>query len=70
MLPENLLFIAIKLLLIVLLVIYLLIAILIARQIVLMNKAIRTKLSGLLNLVSFIHILLVFVVLIVILLTK
>ena len=68
MLPENLLFISIKLLLVVLLLIYMLIAILIARQIILMNKAIKTKLSGILNLIGLIHIGLVFIVLIVVLL--
>ncbi len=57
---ENILFIVIKTLVIVLLTMYFFIAVLIARQVFLMNKAIRTKLVGCLNLIVLLHIVLVF----------
>ena len=61
---SNILFLVVKTLVFVLLLIYFFVAILIARQVFLMNKAIKTKLAGCLNILVLLHILLVLGVLI------
>lgn len=70
MIEANLVILVVKTLSAVLLVIYLLFAVLISRQVFLMNKAIKTKLSGCLNLLSIAHILLVLLVFIAIILVR
>ncbi len=55
----RILTIVIKTFVIVLVFIYVLIGVLISRQVFLMNKAIKTKLAGCLNLVSLIHIIMI-----------
>ncbi|MBN2015412.1 hypothetical protein JW766_01130 [Candidatus Dojkabacteria bacterium] len=62
----NLLHLVIKTFIIVLLFIYFLVSVLIARQVFLMNRAIRTKLAGCLNLLSILHIFLVLAVMVLI----
>lgn len=56
---ETLLVVVAKTLGILLMFIYVLISILISRQIFLMNRAIKTKLAGFLNVIGIIHIVLV-----------
>jgi hypothetical protein len=63
---SNVLTLVVKTFIIVLVFIYFLIGILIARQVFLMNKAMKTKIAGLLNFLSIVHIFLILVVLIVI----
>jgi hypothetical protein len=63
---NDVLTLVIKTFLIVSVLIYFLVAVLIARQVFLMNKAIKTKIAAILNILSIIHIFLVLSVLIVI----
>jgi hypothetical protein len=62
---EDILVIIIKTFFIIFLFLYFLVGILIARQVWLMNRAIKTKLSGCLNLAALIHIFLILAVLVV-----
>lgn len=59
---ENLFILVIKTFVILLLFIYFLIGILIARQVWLMNRAIKTKLAGCLNCLAIFHIFLILLV--------
>ena len=52
---DNFMVLLGKILLIVIMAIYCLVSILIFRQVWLMNKAIRTKLSGLINCIAIVH---------------
>jgi len=65
---EKALFtVIIKVFLMTLLFIYFLVGVLITRQVFLMNRAIKTKLAGLLNCLAIIHVFLIIFVLLIIL---
>jgi hypothetical protein len=61
---EAILHLVIKTFIVILLTIYFLVSVVVARQVFLMNRAIRTKLSGCLNLLGIIHTFLVLGVLV------
>lgn len=67
---ENLIVLITKTLFLVLLFIYFLLSVLIARQVFLMNKAIKTKMKGCLNCLSLVHIFLVLLVLMAVVIVK
>jgi hypothetical protein len=62
---SDLFMIVIKTFILVLLLIYFLVGFVIARQIWLMNRAIRTKLAGCLNLLAIIHVFLILIILVI-----
>lgn len=64
MVEKDLFIIIIKVFLGILLLIYFLVGILIARQVFLMNRAIKTKLAGLLNCIALVHIILILLALV------
>ena len=61
---ENLFVLVIKTFVLMLLFIYFLVAILVARQVFLMNRAIKTKPAGCLNCLALVHVIFVLLVLI------
>gem|GEM_PF-5548526 len=67
---ENLLILVAKTLLLVLLFIYFLLSILIARQVFLMNKAIKTRMKGCLNCLSLVQIFLVLLILMAVIIVR
>lgn len=58
----NIMILVVKVSILLMLFIYLLIGVLIARQVFLMNRAIKTKLTGCLNLLVLLHVGAIFVV--------
>lgn len=61
---DSLMILVIKTFVLILLFIYFLVTILIARQVWLMNRAIKTKLAGCLNCLALLHVFLILVLLI------
>lgn len=59
---ESLFILVIKTLVLLLLFLYFLVGILIARQVWLMNRAIRTRLAGCLNCIALVHVVVVLLV--------